>query len=161
MSGRRLVWVVLPLLTLALALEVRSAVGRLQASLVLGKVKAASLEADRRGRLSPRMLELHARLLRRVEPLSPVEVGLPIARGGLYMLLQRPRPAVRVFEKALTIEPRGEVYAHLGRAFLALGDGGAAARAFRTAIVLDPSQRRGLGGLLPPDEPEGGETRRE
>ena len=156
MSGRRLVWVLLPLVALALALEVRSAFRRMQASLVLAKVKAATLEADRLGRLSQRMLDRNAKLLRRVEPLSPVEVELPIARGGQYLLLDRPRAAIRTYEKALSIEPRGEVYAHLGRALVAAGDREAADRALRTAVLLDPSQRRGLEGLLPPDEPKGG-----
>ena len=152
MSGRRLVWVLLPLLALALVLEVRSAVRRMQASMVLGRVKEVTLEADRRGRLTRRMLERNADLLRRVEASSPTEVALPIARGGQYLLLNRPRAAVRAFEKALSIEPRGEVYAHLGRAFLALGDREAAAEAFRAAVVLDPAQRRALADLLPPDE---------
>ncbi len=143
MSGRRLAWVLMLLLTLALALEVRSAAHLWRASLVLGQVKAVTLEANRRGRLSPRLLEHNVDLLRRVEAASPVEVGLPIARGGQYLLLGRPKAAVRTLEKALRIEPRGEVYAHLGRAYLALGDRQAADEAFGTAFVLDPSQRRG------------------
>ncbi len=149
MTGRRLVWVLVPLLAAALVLEVDRARGLWHASRVAAVVKDVTIGANQRGRLSRQLLEHNLELLRVTEPLSPVEVALPIARGGQYLLLQRPKAAIRAYQHALTIEPRGEIYAHLGRAYLQLGDREAAEQAFRTAMDLDHTQRSRVRGFVP------------
>lgn len=148
MNGRWLVWVLLPILGLGLVLEVEHAVGRWRASQVFVAVKTITIEASTRGRLTRQLLERNLSLLRRAEPWSPVEVALPIARGGQYYLLERQKAAIRAYQEALALEPRGDVYAHLGRAYLRAGDRPAADRAFRTAILLDHNQHRQLEGFL-------------
>ena len=150
MNGRHLCWILAPLLTLALVLEAGRAVRHWQASRVLEAVKKVTVEANQRRRLTKRLLERNVRLLREAERLNPAEVALPIARGGQYMMLERHRAALATFEKALELEPRGEIYAHLGRAQLELGRRDEAEVAFRRAIRLDHNQRRHLRGYLRP-----------
>ncbi len=147
-AGWQLLWVLAPLLVVALALETSRASRLWRASRVAAVVKDVTVGANQHGRLSRRLLEHNLELLRVTEPLSPVEVALPIARGGQYLLLERPRAAIRAYQHALTIEPRGEIYAHLGRAHLQLGDREAAEQAFRTAMILDHTQRRRVRGFV-------------
>ena len=148
MSGRRAVWVLLPLLALTLALQVPRALRRWQASRILAVVKTVTVEASRRGRLSRRLLECNIELLRQAESFTRADVALQIARGGQYLLLNRPQAAIRAFQKAGDLEPRGEIYAQLGRAYLKAGDRHAAAEAFELAILLDHNQRQHLRGYL-------------
>ena len=148
MSGRRLVWLLCPLLGAALMLEIGRASRLLRASRVAAVVKNVTITASERGRLSRQLLQNNLELLRVTEPLSPVEVALPIARGGQYLLLERPQAAIRAYRQALEIEPRGEVYAHLGRAYLKLGDRASAEDSFRTAMILDHTQRRRVRGFV-------------
>ncbi len=161
MTGRRLVWVLCPLLGAALALELGRAGRQLRASRAAAVVKDVTIAASQRGRLSRQLLQHNLELLRVTEPLAPVEVALPIARGGLYLLLQRPQAAIRAYQEALEIEPRGEIYAHLGRAHLKLGDPVAAEEAFHKAMILDHTQRKRVRGFVsgthrgpPADNPE-------
>ena len=148
MTGRRLVWVLVPLLAVALLLELGRARRLWQGSRAAAIVKDVTIEANRRGRLSRRVLTHNLELLRVAEPMSPVEVALPIARGGQYLLLKRPQAAIRAYERALEIEPRGEIYVHLGRAYLTLGDREAAEEAFSMAMILDHTQRRRVRGFV-------------
>ena len=148
MTGRRLVWLLCPLLLAALVLEVGRARRLWRASRIGAVVKSVTITASDRGRLSRQLIQHNLELLRVTEPLAPTDVTLPIARGGLYLLLGRPRAAIRAYRQALTLEPRGEVYAHIGRAHLQLGDRTAAEEAFRTAIILDRTQRRRLRGYI-------------
>ncbi len=149
MTGKRLVWLLCPLLVAALVLETGRARRLWRASRIAAVVKSVTITASDRGRLSRQLLQHNLDLLRITEPLSPVEVALPIARGALYLLLDRPQAAVRAYHEALEIEPRGEIYAHLGRAHLKLGNRDAAVEAFRAAIVLDHTQRRKVRGYVP------------
>ncbi len=152
MTGRRLVWVLAPLLAAALVLEIGRA-GRLwRASRIAAVIKDVTIGANQRGRLSKRLLQSNLELLRVTEPLSPVEVALPIARGGQYLLLERPKAAIRAYRQALTIEPRGEIYVHLGRAYLQLKDLEAAEQSFRMAMILDHTQRRRVRGYVSDEE---------
>ncbi|MCP3962901.1 MAG: hypothetical protein GY719_34105 [bacterium] len=148
MNGRRAVWVLVPVLAVCLVLQLGRTGRKWQASRLLEAVKRVTVQASQRGRISRRVLERNVAALRRAEELDPVEVALPIARGGQYLLLERPEAAVRAYEKARDLEPRGELYAQLGRAHLKLGDGAAAERAFRTAVVLDHNQMKNLHGYL-------------
>ncbi len=151
MTGRRLVWVLCPLLGIALVLEGDRATRLWRASRAAAVVKDITIAASERGRLSRRLLEHNLELLRLTEPLAPVEVALPIARGGQYLLLDRPRAAIRAYRHALEIEPRGEVWAHLGRAYLKLGDRVAAEHAFGLAMILDHTQRKRVRGFVSPE----------
>ena len=163
MSGRLLSWILAPLLIAALVLEAGRAVRHWQASRVLSAVKKVTVEANQRGRLSKRLIERNIRLLRQAELLYPVEVAIPIARAGQYVMLERYEAAVQTFEKALELEPRGEIYAHIGRARLKMGQREEADRAFMQAIRLDHNQRRRLKGYIrlpkpvkpPASDPEG------
>ncbi len=148
MTGRWLAWVLCLLLGAALVLELGRARRLYRASLTAAVVKDVTIAASQQGRLSPQLIQHNLELLRTHEPLSPVEVALPIARGGLYLLLERPRAAVRAYRQALEIEPRGEVYAHLGRAYLQLGDRAASEEAFRMAMILDHTQRKRVRGFM-------------
>ncbi len=150
MSGRRLAWILTPFLIAALVLEAGRAVRRWQASRVLTAVKNVTVEANQRGRLTRRLIEHNIRLLRQAEQLYPAEVAIPIARGGQYMMLDRYQAALLAFEKALTIEPRGEIYSHIGHAKLKMGLRDEADRAYRRAIRLDHNQRRHLMGYVQP-----------
>ncbi len=147
MSGGRLIWVLCPLLAAALVLEVGRAGELLRASRAAAVVKDVTIAASQRGRLSRQLLQHNLEILRVTEPLAPVEVALPLARGGLYLLLERPQAAIRAYQQALEIEPRGEIYAHIGRAHLKLGDPTAAAKAFHTAMILDHTQRKRVRGF--------------
>ncbi len=148
MTGRRLTWILCPLLVAALALEFGRAERRARASLAAAVVKDMTIAASQRGRLSRQLIQHNLELLRVSEPLAPVEVALPIARGGLYLLLDRPQAAIRAYQHALGIEPRGEIYAHIGRAHLKLGDPAAAEQAFHTAMILDHTQRKRVRGFV-------------
>ncbi len=149
MTGRRLVWLLCPLLAAALVLELGRARRLHRASLTAAMVKDVTIAASRQGRLSPQLIQHNLELLRVNEPLAPTEVALPISRGGLYLLLDKPQAAVRAYRQALDIERRGEIFAHLGRAYLKLGDRKAAEDAFRMAIILDHTQRRRIRGFVP------------
>ena len=149
MTGRRAVWILVPLLAAALALQLARVERLWRASRVLAGVKRITVIAAARGQLSTRLLEGNLKLLRAAEPLSPTEVGLPMARGSHYLLLERPRPAVRAYLEAAALEPRGEVYLALGRAYLRAEDRGLATAAFRTAIELDRKARRQVLRFMP------------
>ena len=151
MSGRRMAWILAPLLTLALGLQIREAERRLRASRTLAVVQTITSKLNQRGRLTRQLLERNIQLLRAAERLDPALATLPIARGGQYLSLERPKAAILALEKALTLEQRGEIYALIGRAELDLGRRQEAEVAFRRAIVLDHNQRRRLKSYLLPD----------
>lgn len=139
MSGRRLVWIVSPLLAVALVLQGIRAERLWRVSRIVGAVEQATTEMSLSGRVSRSKVEYHLRLLREAERLVPSHVDIPVARGWQYLLTNRPEAAVRSFEEALAIEPRAEVYANLVQAHKMNGDLEAAAEAYRTALRLDPS----------------------
>ncbi len=149
MTGRRLVWVLCPLLAVALVLEAGRARRLYSGSLTAAIVKDITIAASQQGRLSQQLMMHNLELLRVNEPLAPTLVALPISRGGLYLLLDRPQAAIRAYQHALTLEHRGEIFAHLGRAYLKLGDRQSAEDAFRTAIILDHTQRKRIRGFVP------------
>lgn len=138
----------LVLLLGALVWQVRDG-GRLwRANRILAVVESATRQAHQMGRLPPRLGELNLRLLAQAARLDPVRVDIPVARGWQYLLLDRPSGAVRAFEEALALEPRAEVYANLGQAYLAAGDRDAARDALARAVELDPRQEDDIRALL-------------
>ncbi len=147
MSGRQLFWVLLPLAGLCLLSQARHAGQVLRASRQLSAVEAITLRASQSGRLDGRLVEQNLQVLQQAAELAPTEVAIPIARGALYLLSQRPQAAIRAYREALSLEPRAEVYANLGRAQMAAGEHAAARESFRLARRLDHN----LTASLPPE----------
>ncbi len=145
MSGRRLFWILMPLLLVALVAEACYASRRWRAGNSLGMVETTTLQLRAQGLLARRPLDPRVRrlmdrnvaLLRQAEQLDPVEVGIPIARGSLYLIMGREKAAIRAYEEALELEQKAEIYANLGRVHLQLGDEEAAREAFRLAVRLN------------------------
>jgi O-antigen ligase len=139
MSGDRLGWLAAAALVVALVLQGNRWHDRLLGSAMLRQVELVSISAATTGRAPGNLLPAHLELLRRAQELDPVEVGIPIARGSQFLLFGDPRAAIPPYRAALALQPKPEVYADLGRAFLAVGDLAAARRQFRLAVRLDPS----------------------
>ena len=145
MNGRVLAIVGGVLVVLALWRYGQYAEQRWRASFDLAQVEARTVQLSARGYLARRplprqvvqVLDQGVNVLRRAHERDPAEVGVPVAEGALYILLDRPQAAIRAYERALIIEPRPEVYAHLGRTRLRLGDGEGARLDFRRAVFLD------------------------
>ncbi len=144
MSGRRLVWVLTPLLVAILALDIVRGVRRWEASRAVNTVRKITAKITDSGRPNKRLIARNIELLLNAEAISPVDVDLPIARGGQNLLLRRPQAAIAAFEHALVLEPRGEIYAYIGQAKFAAGRHDEAEEAFRIAVLLD----RALAGMM-------------
>ncbi len=149
MSGKRLFWLVLLILLVALALHLRYAVGRFQVGIMLARVEAASLQAATAGRLSRTLLEHNLRTLDRASTLAPAEVLVPIQRAGQYVLMGRHDRAVAAYNDALGLEPRSEIYRNLGQAQWSQGQKEEAQESFLRAVWLDHVLIRQLGKYLP------------
>jgi tetratricopeptide (TPR) repeat protein len=141
-----------PLLTLALVLALTGQTvrgrDRLEASRLLSNAEALTLGIAA-GRLPRQAVADNLEALRRAAALDPVEVGIPIALGSQYLLLDRPEPAEQVYLEALRLEPRSEVYLDLGRAQWMAGRREEALRSFGVALRLDPLLVRGLPTRVP------------
>ncbi len=149
MNGRRLFWILLPLLVLALVLQARHAERRWRASRTVKAVQFLAEQSSQGGPAAASRLHRGLALMRGIAPLDPVLVDIPVTRGGLYLLLKRPQAAIRAYQEALRLEPRGEVYANLGRAHLVDGEQQLARKAFRQAIRLDRTWLKSLRRYLP------------
>lgn len=139
MSGRRLGWIVSPLLALVLVFQVLRADRLWEVSRILQAVEQATTELSLGGSVPRGRIEYHLRLLRQAERLAPRQVDIPVVRGWQYLLTERPEAAIRSFEEALELEPRAEIYANLVEAHMMNGDPAAAAQAYKMARLLDPS----------------------
>lgn len=137
MSGRHLSWGLVPLLLCALLWQGQRARQRWDASRLLNAVESVTLQLAEHQRADGRLLQYHAETLRRIAPQAPVNVGIPVARGGQYLLLGRPRAAVRAYREALELEPRAEIYVNLGRALRQIGEHEEARECFQKAMILD------------------------
>ncbi len=156
MSGRRLFWVVLPLLLVALAAEIGRARRLLQASRILKAVEAVAGAAEQ-AHLEQRnpaayrgLLEKGVEQLRLAGRLHPAEVRVPLFRGALYSMLGRPQAAIRAYEEARDQQPRGEIYARLGDVYLQIGQREKALEAYRSAVFLDHNLRKRYRSYLAP-----------
>ena len=138
-SGSTLGWLAAAVLVLALVLQGNRWHDRLLGSAMLRQVELVSISAATSGRAPGNLLPTHLELLRRAQELDPAEVGIPIARGSQFLLFGDPRAAIPPYRAALALQPKPEIYADLGRAFLASGDLAEARRQFRLAVRLDPS----------------------
>lgn len=139
MSGRRLFWILSPLLAVALVLQVVRADRLWRVSRVVAAVEQATEEMSRGGAVPRGRIEYHLRLLNESERLVPGSIDIPVARGWQYLLSDRPEAAIRSFEEALKLEERAEVHANLVQAYLMNGDLEAARKAYEMARLLDPS----------------------
>ena len=142
-----LVWVVLPLLLLALLAQTGRMRDRLLAGRMLRQVELLSMAALARGEMPRGLIPANLELLRRAAVLDPREVGGPIARGTQYLLVGNGASAAAAYEDALELEPRPEIHLNLGRALAMAGDPEEARRHFRIAMRLDPR----LAAAVPPE----------
>ena len=123
-------------------------VDQIHASRVLMAVEARTGLAIRMGdRGTPVVIE-NVALLRRVAPRDPLEVGLPVALAGQYLLLQRWDSAIATYDAALALEPRPETYLNRGRALLGAGRPAEAVDDFERAVLLAPF----LSAAVPPSQ---------
>lgn len=143
------------LAAVALYAHTDRALDRLAVSKRLRAVTVVSRELDRAGRVPRDLVAANLRILREAARLDPTAVGVPVALGGQYMLLERYDAAIAVYREALELEPRPEIYLNLGNALLAAGRPEEAADAYEAAVDLAPNLRRlvpyGKLPLLAPD----------
>ena len=154
--GRRLVFVVVPLLLAAFAVDLRHGAQRWLASHRLEQVQNLVARLQAEGHLDRassqrgvrRAFGEASKQLRQAQAMDPAEVAIPIARGGLYRLLGQENQAFEAFEDARAIEPRPEVFSQLGRIHLELDEPQKARRNFRFAVLLDHTLRKELKPYL-------------
>jgi O-antigen ligase len=139
-SSRRspLVWIVMPLLILALVAQTGRMRDRLLASRILRQVELRSMAVISRGEVPRGLVPANLELLRRASILDRTEVGIPIARGTQYLILGNGDQAAAAYRDALELEPRPEVHLNLGRALLMSGDREGARQELGLALRLDP-----------------------
>jgi O-antigen ligase len=115
------------------------------ASRLLGTVKALSLAMSSSGQAPPQIVAENLVALRRAQPLDPVEVGIPVARGGQYLFfLHRPEEAAEAYREALDLEPHPEAYMGLGKALWMAGRREEARPSLDRAVRLSPYLAREL-----------------
>jgi O-antigen ligase len=110
-----------------------------RASRLLGAVQQVSVALVRAHQAPPQVVAQNLAALREAAPLNPVEVGIPVARGGQYLFfLGRPEEAALSYQEALRLEPHPEAYMGLGKAQWMAGRREEAQRSFDLALRLDP-----------------------
>jgi len=141
LRGRTVVWLLLPLLIAALALQGRRYSHQWRAARILRAVEVVTLQMVRSGRGNPGLLWRHVRLLEEAARLDRANVGIPLAEGSQYRLLRRYDEAQDAYRRALALEPRPEIWLNLGAAEAAAGEEQAARESFLNAVKLDPRMR--------------------
>jgi tetratricopeptide (TPR) repeat protein len=136
--GRTLSGLLAGLLVLALVGQTVRWRDRLLGSRLLKSVELLTGAAIESRRAPAQFFADSLESLARAARLDPAEVGVPIARGNLYLLLSRPDPAIRAYQDSLALEPRPEGYYNLGRALWLAGRRTEAMRSFELALRLDP-----------------------
>lgn len=140
---RWLAWGGAAVLALALVGQSGRWADRIGASKRLRVVEAVTAQATSGGRrVPPRVLSGSVRLLRQAEQQAPADVAVRTALAGQALLAGEPHRAEELYERALALEPRPEIYLNLGRARLAAGDRSGAVDAFRDAVRLAPRLQR-------------------
>jgi tetratricopeptide (TPR) repeat protein len=147
-KGRLLAVPLTLLLALALAGQTVRWRDRMEASRLLSTAEALTLGVAA-GRVPSLAVGDNLVALRKAAALDPLEVGIPIARGSQYLLLDRPEAAEEAYLEALRLEPRSEVYLDLGRAQWMAGRREEALRNFGLAMRLDPLLVHGLPTGIP------------
>lgn len=138
LGGRPLFWIFVPLLAVSLVFQTVRLRDRVRASRILQAVERVTYALEARGQVPARVLWTHVRLLEEAAKDDPAAVGIPLAEGSQYLLLNRPTEAIASYRRALELEPRPEIYLNLGRAYRLTGEVGQAGRAFERAVELDP-----------------------
>jgi O-antigen ligase len=137
-KGRVLVWPLVILLGLGLLGQTIRWRDRVLASRLLRTAEILSMRALALGQAPPQLMAANLNALRRAATLDPVEVGIPIARGTQFLLLDNPEAALEAYRQASALEPRPEIYLNLGRALQRAGRTEEAWRQFQLAVRLDP-----------------------
>lgn len=140
-AHRKLLFVLLPLVLVALLAEIHMARRQLRAERILRQVESMTMTAVGSGRMPRTLTASNLRLLREAEELAPFEVSIPIARGSQFLLMNRPEEALSAYSAALELEARPEIYLNLGRAHRLNGDDESALQAFAQAVRLSPRLR--------------------
>jgi tetratricopeptide (TPR) repeat protein len=138
-SGRRLLFVLLPLLAGALLAQAARAHALLGASRRLRTASVVAARVAGAGERAAPIQRANLALLRRAAELDPADVRAPAWRGSLHLLLGNPHEAAAAYREALELEPRPEVHLNLARALLAAGELEGARRHFALAVRLDPA----------------------
>jgi O-antigen ligase len=126
----------------ALVVHGRSLGGRLEASRVVRTTTQVAQLAMQSGTMGARpVLQANLRPLHRAEELDPVEVGVPLAIGSHYLLLDNAPSARDAYERAFAREPRPNLYLNLARVLLLEGRRDEAMAAAGDAVALDPALR--------------------
>jgi O-antigen ligase len=118
---------------------------------LLGSVQRMSLALVHAGQSPPEVVAQNLAALREAAALDPVEVGVPVARGGQYLFfLSRPEEAELAYREALRLEPHPEAWMGLGKAQWMAGRRDEAGQSLTTAVRLQPSLARELPADFPP-----------
>jgi len=144
--GRRLLFVLLPLLAGALTAQAVRAHHLLGASRRLRTVSIVSSNVAQAGERAAPLLRANLAVLRDARALDRADVRVPMWRGSLHLLLGNPHEATAAYREALRLEPRPEVYLNLGRSLLAAGEVEEGRRHLALAARLDPA----LASQVPP-----------
>lgn len=137
-SAKALSWILVVLSLAALAWQLQEGRNKLEASRLLYKVEGVSYSILATGQAPRQALAQNLRDLRRAAELDPLEVGVPLATGSQYLLMQSPNQAVEAYREALELEPRPEIYLNLGKALQLAGKPEEADEAFDKAVRLAP-----------------------
>lgn len=146
MKGRTLAVILTFLLVVATGGQTLRWRHRMAASHLLSRVEALTLAAYQANRAPVKLMADNLEALQKAESMSPVEVGIPTARGTQYLFLGRPETAISAYGAALALEPQSVGYFALGRAQWIAGQRDEARRSFAIALRLDPT----LANELPP-----------
>ncbi|MEM9291315.1 MAG: O-antigen ligase family protein [Acidobacteriota bacterium] len=122
---------------------------RLTASRILLAAEVTSRAVVTSGQVPRGLLTRLRTELERGEDLDPLEFALPMVRGSLYLVQGQGRAAEAAYRRALSIEPRPELWLNLGKALQVSGDPEGARQAFDRAVRLDPR----MEDQLPPPPP--------
>ncbi len=137
MKGRTLSNLLVLALAVALGAQSVRWLHRRVASHVVRQVEILSEAALAYGQAPVRLMQDNLAKLDKVAGYDSASVDLPIARGTQYLFLARPEEALAWYHEALALEPRPEIYLHLGRALRLLGRQEEARASFATARRLD------------------------
>lgn len=139
---RLLAWAVTLALALALVGQTVRSKDRIGASKRLRVVDVVTAQAvSATGEIPRQILGGNLRLLRQARTLDPADVTVPASLAAQHLLAGSPRRAVAVYEEAIALEPRPELYLNLGRALLTIGERERAVEAFSDAVRLAPRLR--------------------
>lgn len=137
MSGRWLSFLLAAILFAGVFWQNSRGRQRQQASRLLYEAEGITLGLISAGQAPRAYLQQNIRNLRNAADLDPLEVGVPLALGSQFLLLNSPQAAAEAYREALEVEPRPEVYLNLGKALYLAGHQQEAQENFDRAVALD------------------------